>query len=60
MPDASIVYVVDGDISVRQSLELLIRHQGWRPELFETAQDFLSCPKTSLPNCLVYKILARA
>jgi len=53
MPDASIVYVVDDDISVRQSLELLIRNEGWRPELFETAQDFLSCPRTSLPSCLV-------
>jgi len=53
MADASIVYVVDDDISVRQSLELLIRHEGWQPELFETAQDFLSCPKTALPSCLV-------
>jgi len=53
MPDASIVYVVDDDISVRQSLELLICHEGWRPELFETAQEFLSCPRTSLPSCLV-------
>jgi len=53
MPDASIVYVVDDDISVRQSLELLIRNEGWRPELFETAQEFLCTPKTSLPSCLL-------
>jgi len=53
MPDASIVYVVDDDISVRQSLELLILNEGWRPELFETAQDFLSCPRASQPSCLV-------
>ena len=53
MPNASIVYVVDDDISVRQSLELLIRHEGWQPELFETAHDFLSCPRTCLPSCLV-------
>jgi len=53
MPDASIVYVVDDDISVRQSLELLIRTEGWRPELFETAQDFLSHPRASLPSCLI-------
>jgi FixJ family two-component response regulator len=53
MPGAPIVYVVDDDISVRESLELLIRHEGWQPELFETAQEFLSCPKASLPSCLV-------
>jgi len=53
MPDASIVYVVDDDISIRQSLELLIRNEGWQPELFETAQEFLRSPKTSLPSCLL-------
>jgi FixJ family two-component response regulator len=53
MPNAPIVYVVDDDISVRDSLELLIRHRGWQPELFESAQDFLFCPKSYLPSCLV-------
>jgi FixJ family two-component response regulator len=56
MPDASIVYVVDDDISVRESLELLIRHEGWQPELFETAQAFLSCPRASLPSCLILDV----
>ena len=29
-----IVFIVDDDISVRESLELLIRDQNWKPELF--------------------------
>jgi FixJ family two-component response regulator len=45
MPDvASIVFVVDDDVSVRESLELLIRTAGWHPDTFASAQDFQSCP----------------
>jgi FixJ family two-component response regulator len=51
-----IVFVVDDDISVRESLELLIRTAGWQPELFESAQDFLSRPRVFVPNCLVLDI----
>ena len=51
-----IVYVVDDDISVRESLELLIRTAGWQAELFESAQDFLRCPKATLPSCLVLDV----
>jgi FixJ family two-component response regulator len=51
-----IVFVVDDDISVRESLELLIRNAGWRPELFETAQDFLSRQRVVVPNCLVLDV----
>ena len=36
-----IVFVVDDDISVRESLELLIRCEGWQPETFASAQEFL-------------------
>lgn len=48
-----IVFVVDDDISVRESLELLIRHAGWQPELFASAQDFLARPRVLVPSCLV-------
>jgi len=48
-----IVFVVDDDISVRESLELLIRCQGWRPETFASAQEFLSRPRAHVPSCLV-------
>jgi FixJ family two-component response regulator len=51
-----IVFVVDDDISVRESLELLIRSAGWEPETFESAQEFLSRPRVSVPNCLVLDI----
>ena len=51
-----IVFVVDDDISVRESLELLIRNAGWQPELFETAQEFLSRPRVVVPNCLVLDV----
>ena len=57
MPDApSIVFVVDDDVSVRESLELLIRTAGWRPETFASAQDFLSRPRPTVPCCLVLDV----
>ncbi|MFY9791658.1 MAG: response regulator [Candidatus Sulfotelmatobacter sp.] len=51
-----IVFVVDDDISVRESLELLIRCEGWRPETFSSAQDFLTRPRVIVPNCLVLDV----
>jgi FixJ family two-component response regulator len=51
-----IVFVVDDDISVRESLEVLIRCEGWKPETFESAQEFLDRPPAQVPNCLVLDI----
>jgi FixJ family two-component response regulator len=51
-----IVFVVDDDISVRESLELLIADAGWRPELFASAQDFLARPRPLSPSCLVLDV----
>jgi FixJ family two-component response regulator len=51
-----IVFVVDDDVSVRESLELLIRNAGWRPEMFESAQEFLSRPRVLVPSCLVLDV----
>jgi FixJ family two-component response regulator len=48
-----IVFVVDDDISVRESLELLIQNAGWQPEIFETAYEFLARPQVLVPSCLV-------
>ena len=57
MPDATpIVFVVDDDISVRESLELLIKSAGWQPETFVSAQDFLSHPHPPVPCCLVLDV----
>lgn len=51
-----IVFVVDDDISVRESLELLIECAGWRPETFASAQEFLSRPRVLGPSCLVLDV----
>lgn len=47
------VFVIDDDISVRQSLEMLIRSQGWQVQTFESAQDFLTRPRCLAPSCLI-------
>ena len=51
-----IVFVVDDDISVRESLELLIKFAGWQPETFASAGEFLGHPRTTIPSCLVLDI----
>jgi FixJ family two-component response regulator len=48
-----IVFIVDDDVSVRESLELLIRDQNWKPEIFASAQEFLDHPRKLVPSCLV-------
>ena len=48
-----IVFVVDDDASVRKSLELLVRREGWRSDTFASAHEFLACPPAVVPNCLV-------
>ena len=51
-----IVFVVDDDVSVRESIEALLRHEGWRPEIFESAQQFLAHPKPMTPSCLILDV----
>jgi FixJ family two-component response regulator len=51
-----IVFVVDDDVSVRESLELLIRCAGWQPETFASAQEFLARPRIPAPSCLVLDV----
>ena len=51
-----IVFVVDDDVSVRESLELLIRCEGWQPATFASAQEFLACPRVLVPSCLVLDV----
>src|SRR6267378_5490651 len=46
----------DLDVSVRESLELLIRCAGWRPETFASAQEFLARPRVLAPSCLVLDV----
>ena len=51
-----IVFVVDDDIWVRESLETLMQDEGWQPKTFATAQDFLDHPRPLTPSCLVLDI----
>jgi FixJ family two-component response regulator len=57
MPSTTpMIVVVDDDISVRESIELLIQHQGWQPALFESAQEFLKRLPTVVPSCLILDV----
>jgi FixJ family two-component response regulator len=51
-----IVFVVDDDVSVRESLELLIRSAGWQAETFASAEAFLSHPRVFAPSCLILDV----
>lgn len=50
------VFVVDDDVSIRRSLDLLIRREGWKPELFASARAFLDRPRHNLARCLVLDV----
>jgi FixJ family two-component response regulator len=51
-----IVFVVDDDVWVRESLETLIEDEGWQAETFASAQEFLNRPRTLVPCCLLLDI----
>ena len=51
-----VVFVVDDDISVRESLESLLRFEGWQPETFASAEEFLDRPRRQVPSCLVLDV----
>jgi len=51
-----IVFVVDDDVSVRESLELLIQNEGWQAETFASAQEFLERTRAAHPSCLVLDV----
>jgi FixJ family two-component response regulator len=49
----SVVFVVDDDVSVRESLRLLLQWAGWDVETFASAAEFLMRRKVDRPSCLV-------
>ncbi len=51
-----VVFVVDDDVSVRESLEMVIRLEGWRAAMFSSAEDFLAYPRPLTPCCLVLDV----
>lgn len=54
--EVATVFVVDDDAALRTSLESLIRHEGWKPELFPTAGAFLNRPREKSARCLVLDV----
>lgn len=54
--DLPIVFVVDYDVSLRESMELLIRQEGWQPETLACAREFLDRARPQVPNCLVLDV----
>ncbi|TIM23178.1 MAG: response regulator transcription factor [Mesorhizobium sp.] len=54
--ETPVVFVVDDDISVRESLELLIGSAGWQPEIFASPIEFLARPRLAVPNCLILDV----
>jgi FixJ family two-component response regulator len=48
-----IVFVVDNDFSVRETLAVLIRNAGWQSQTFASAAEFLAHQKIAAPSCLV-------
>jgi FixJ family two-component response regulator len=55
-PEAPVVFVIDDDIAVRESLESLIRFAGWQPQTFASAEEFLARPRLFVPSCLVLDV----
>ncbi len=53
VPPMPKVYIVDDDVSVRESLESLVQSAGWQPHTFESADEFLEHPRELCPNCLL-------
>ena len=51
-----IVFVIDPDSAVHESLGLLISCQGWSPKTFRSAEDFLACPLELVPSCLLLEV----
>ena len=51
-----IVFIVDDDVSVRESLEALISMEGWKAECFASAPDFLARPRVETPSCLILDV----
>jgi FixJ family two-component response regulator len=56
MTDKPIVFVVDADASVRESLQLLIERSGWQPRTFALAKEFLAQPRVAAPTCIVLDV----
>jgi FixJ family two-component response regulator len=50
------IFIVDDDVSVRESLEALIRRAGWHPITFPSARAFLAHPQVTGPSCVILDV----
>jgi FixJ family two-component response regulator len=53
---ASTVYIIEGDVRLREALGTAIRESGWQAEAFASAQQFLSHSPVAGPSCLVLDV----
>ena len=54
--EPSIVFVIDDDQSVRESLRNLLRSVGLSVRTYESAQEFLTAERPDVPGCLVLDV----
>lgn len=55
-PPAATVFVVDDDVSVRESLEVLIRCEGWQPDSCSSAEEFLARLRAMAPSRPTHRV----
>ena len=55
-PSTPTVFVIDGDVEVRASIQSLLKAAGLRSESFGTAEEFLHRKQPGGPGCLVLDI----
>lgn len=51
-----VVFIVDDDVSVRESIGALVAHAGWQPVAFASGQEFLVGARTSAPSCVLLDV----
>jgi FixJ family two-component response regulator len=55
-PAKPVVFIVDGDASVRAALERLARSAGWEPRSAASADEFLLQERITTPSCLLVEL----
>src|SRR4051812_17496780 len=53
---SAVVFIVDDDVSVRESLELLMSCAGLQVRTFASGREFLACTHADVPSCLVLDV----
>ena len=56
IPRNSLVFLIDGDASVRKGVSRLLRSAGYKSEAFESASDFLKREQHAGPACMIVDV----